>query len=110
MARLATIDKGGGLLTLIITLEVEPGQCDALVALIKEETLTFVRHQPGFVSCNLHRDAESTRIVNYGQWASRELYEQARSREEFKAFSRRVEALARRIEPVPYEVIFTETA
>src|ERR1051325_3158883 len=103
---MAVIKKGTNILTLIITIEVKPENCDALLDLIIEETETFVRHQPGFVSANLHRNAEKTRLTNYGQWASRELYEQARARGEFKAFSKRVEALAERLTPISYEVVF----
>jgi quinol monooxygenase YgiN len=104
----SVIAKGSDILTLIITIEVKPEKCDALLDLIVEETQTFVRHQPGFISANLHRNAESTRIVNYGQWGKRQLYEKARARDEFKAFSNRVEALAEKITPIAYEVVFTE--
>jgi quinol monooxygenase YgiN len=105
---MSVITKGTTILTLIITIEVKPENCDALLGLIIEETETFVRHQPGFISANLHRNAESTRLANYGQWESRELYEKARARDEFKAFSKRVEALAEKITPIAYDVVFTE--
>ena len=105
---MSVIAKGSDILTLIITIEVKPENCDALLDLIAEETQTFVRQQPGFVSANLHRNADSTRLVNYGQWESRQLYEKARARDEFKAFSKRVEALAEKITPIAYDVVFTE--
>ncbi|WP_280370466.1 antibiotic biosynthesis monooxygenase family protein [Nocardia wallacei] len=73
-------------------------------------TADFIARQPGFVSANLHRTADSTRLVNYGQWESRELYDQARARPEFQAFSARVNELADRVDPVACEVVFTKEA
>src|SRR5256885_1935534 len=105
---MSEITKGAKILTLIITLEVKPQNCDALLGVITRETLDFVRHQPGFISANFHRNADRTRLVNYGQWKSQALYDQARSREQFKAFSKQVEALAERIDVTAGEVIFTE--
>ena len=60
---MSTITKGAKILTLIITIEVKPENCDALLALIIEEAERFVRHQPGFVSANLHRNAESISVA-----------------------------------------------
>jgi quinol monooxygenase YgiN len=104
----AVITKGAKILTLIITIEVKPENCDALLDLIVQETQSFVRHQPGFISANLHRNAESRRIVNYGQWESPELYEKARAHHKFEEFSKRVEALVEKITPTAYDLVFTE--
>jgi quinol monooxygenase YgiN len=105
---MSVIAKERNIVTLIITLTVKPQNCDALLDLITHETKSFMSRQPGFISANLHRNAERTRIVNYGQWESRALYDVARSRDEFKALSQKVEALADSIDPVAYEVVFTE--
>jgi len=105
---MSVITKQPPILTLIITIDVEPRNCDALLDLIKRETTEFMQHQPGFISANLHRNAESTRLVNYGQWESRALYEQARERPEFKALSKKVEGLMRKLDVTACEVVFTE--
>ncbi|RDI49618.1 antibiotic biosynthesis monooxygenase family protein [Nocardia mexicana] len=105
---MSTITTQPGILTLIITLDVQPSRCDELIDEIQRTTMDFISRQPGFISANLHRTADSTRIVNYGQWENRELYARARSRPEFEAFSARVGELADRIDPVPCEVVFTE--
>jgi quinol monooxygenase YgiN len=105
---MSVITKQAHILTLIITIEVEPRNCDALLDLIMGEMTDFVRRQPGFISANLHRNAESTRLVNYGQWESQALYDQARSCDEFKALSKKAEALAKRIDVTACEVVFTE--
>jgi quinol monooxygenase YgiN len=105
---MSVIAKRAHILTLIIMIEVDPRNCDALLDLITGEVTDFVRRQPGFISANLHRNAESTRLVNYGQWESQALYDQARSHDEFKTLSRKAEALAKRIDVTACEVVFTE--
>jgi hypothetical protein len=55
----------------VITLNVKAGNFDALRDLVIKETCEFMRHQSGFISANLHRNAESTKLINYGQWESR---------------------------------------
>jgi quinol monooxygenase YgiN len=105
---MSLIKKGADILTLIIVIEVKPENFDALFELIVRETTEFVRHQPGFISANLHRSADSTQLINYGQWENQKIYEQARARDEFKAFSKQVEALAISINPIACDVVFTE--
>jgi quinol monooxygenase YgiN len=102
------IAERSGVFTLIITLEVQPENCDALVDAVARNSRDFMRHQPGFISTNLHRNADSTRVVNYAQWQSRELYEQARARAGFVELSERVNQLADRVDPIVCEVVFTE--
>jgi hypothetical protein len=59
---MSVIAKQPHILTLIIMIEVEPRNCDALLDLITGEMTNFVRRQPGFISANLHRNAGSTRL------------------------------------------------
>ncbi len=35
----------------------------------------MLRHQPGFISANLHRSLDGTKVINYAQWASRDAFE-----------------------------------
>ncbi|MFI5776379.1 antibiotic biosynthesis monooxygenase family protein [Nocardia sp. NPDC051570] len=93
-------------MTLIIVLDVKPENCEAPLELIERNTREFISQQPGFVSANLHRDAESTRLVNYAQWESGALYAQARAQAEFIAFSAQVAALTEHIEPIPCRPVF----
>jgi quinol monooxygenase YgiN len=102
------IAERSDIFTLIITLEVLPENCDALVDAVSRNARDFMRHQPGFVSTNLHRNADSTRVVNYAQWRSRELYEQARARDGFVELSERVNDLAEGVDPIVCEVVFIE--
>jgi quinol monooxygenase YgiN len=105
---MSRIAERSGVFTLIITLEVQPENCDALVDVVSRNARDFMRHQPGFISTNLHRSADSTRVVNYAQWQSRELYEQARARDGFVELSAHVNRLADSVDPTVCEVVFTE--
>jgi hypothetical protein len=65
---------------------------------------------PGFVSANIHRSLDGTRVVNYAQWRRVEDFEAmlqtARAQEHMQAATR----LAERIEPHMYRVVFTNAA
>lgn len=34
-----------------------------------------MKHQPGFISANIHRSLDGVRVVNYAQWKSKEAFE-----------------------------------
>ncbi|MEA5367461.1 antibiotic biosynthesis monooxygenase family protein [Amycolatopsis sp., V23-08] len=65
-----TIDTEAKLTTLINVFTVEPARQHELVDLLTEATEETMRHQPGFVSANIHAGADGTRVVNYAQWES----------------------------------------
>jgi heme-degrading monooxygenase HmoA len=35
-----------------------------------------MRHQPGFISPNIRRSLDGTRVANYAQWKSKEAFEE----------------------------------
>lgn len=105
---MSVIEKRPDVLTLVTVLEVEPHNCGKLLALIERFTSEFISHQHGFISANLHLSPDRTRIIDYGQWASGDLYARARAREEFRTFTKSVSALAERVDPVSCHVVFTE--
>jgi hypothetical protein len=59
-----TIDPTPPLLTLINVHEVTPEKQAKLLQLLADATEKVMRHQPGFVSVNIHRSVDSTRVVN----------------------------------------------
>lgn len=61
------IDATRTMLTLVVTIQVEPELIDQKVDRIRELTHGFARH-PGFVSCSIHKSTDNTRIVEYIQW------------------------------------------
>jgi heme-degrading monooxygenase HmoA len=72
---LATIENGRELLTLINVFTVKPEDQQKLVDLLIEATDKTMRGQPGFISANIHKSFDGTRVVNYAQWRSRQDFE-----------------------------------
>ncbi len=48
---------------------VQPGEADALLAQLSAEA-TAAKSAPGFISANLHRSKDGSRVANYAQWRS----------------------------------------
>ncbi len=55
---------------LINTFVVDPDRCEELLALLSRATEEVIRQLPGFVSANLHKSLDGTRVANYAQWKS----------------------------------------
>ena len=69
MSDVSTITEDDGSMTLVNVFTVEPGSQQELVDVLVEATGTMVR-MPGFISANIHRSVDGTRVVNYAQWRS----------------------------------------
>ena len=54
---------------------VEPGRQAALVDLLADATIAVINRFPGYVSANIHRSLDGTKVVNYAQWCRVEDYE-----------------------------------
>jgi quinol monooxygenase YgiN len=70
-----TIDRKNDVVTLINVFAVEPEHRQHLVDLLVEATEAVMKKQPGFVSANIHKSLDGTRVANYAQWKSREQFE-----------------------------------
>jgi len=95
------------LVTQIVTIDVEPGQQDEVLAILKDRA-NFMATQPGFVSIALHRSLDGRHIVNYVQWVSRELLQAAHHSPEFRKRWPEVSAQTTSAQPVLYEVSHIE--
>jgi quinol monooxygenase YgiN len=102
-----TIDPRSGLCTLINVFTVEPERQEALVKLLEEATEQVMRHLPGFVSANLHRGLDGTRVANYAQWESREHFEAMLRNPRAQEHMRAAAAMVQKFEPHLYEVAST---
>jgi quinol monooxygenase YgiN len=71
----STIRADAQVVTLINVFTVEPDKQQHLVELWQRATDEVMRHLPGFVSANVHRSLDGTKVVNYAQWQSREAFE-----------------------------------
>ena len=77
-----TTDKN--LVTLINVFTVEPEHQQRLVDIFVEAGEAMSK-KPGFISANIHKSLDGTRVINYVQW---------RSQEDLKAISNNPEATA----------------
>ena len=60
---------------LINVFTVEPADQQRLVEVLVEATGAVMSKQPGFVSANIHRSLDGTRVTDYAQWRSLEAFE-----------------------------------
>lgn len=72
---MTTISKDSKLVTPINVFTVEPDRQQQLVDLLIQATETSMRYVPGFVSANIHRSFDGTKVANYAQWRSVEDFE-----------------------------------
>jgi antibiotic biosynthesis monooxygenase (ABM) superfamily enzyme len=60
--------------TLINVFTVDPVDQQRLVEAWQRATDDVMRHLPGFVSANVHRSLDGSKVVNYAQWESSEAF------------------------------------
>ena len=61
--------------TLVNVFTVDPTRQNELVAAWQASTDEVIRHLPGFVSANIHRSLDGTKVVNYAQWENRQAFQ-----------------------------------
>lgn len=105
---MTTISAERQLVTLINVFTVEPERQQALVDLLAQVTQEVMNKQPGFVSANLHKSLDGTRVTNYAQWRSRADFEAMLKNPEALHHMRQVAQIASRAEPILYEVAFID--
>lgn len=70
---MTVIAKDHGVVSIDVVVP-EPAATGAVLADLERATETLMR-RPGFVSANLHRSKDGTRVANYVQWRSRADFE-----------------------------------
>ncbi|HEX8671593.1 MAG TPA: antibiotic biosynthesis monooxygenase family protein [Longimicrobium sp.] len=103
------IRTDAGVMTLINVFTVAPERQQELLDVLVEATECVMRHQPGFVSANLHRSHDGTRIVNYAQWRSREDFEAMLRDPRARPHMSQAASLAQ-FDPIVCEVAFVDHA
>lgn len=101
---MTTIARGAKCVTLINVFTVEPAKQQQLVDFLVGATETTMRHLPGFISANIHKSLDGTRVVNYAQWRSVEDFQAMLNTPEAVPHMRHASALAVSLEPKLYEV------
>jgi quinol monooxygenase YgiN len=94
--------------TLINVFTVAPEDQQRLVDVLVDATQTVMRKQPGFISANIHRSLDGTRVTNYAQWQSREALEAMLRDREAAEHMGEAAKIAERFEPHLYEVSFVD--
>jgi quinol monooxygenase YgiN len=105
MTRIATEQD---VVTLVNVFTVEPERQQRVVDLLVEATRTVVGQVPGFVSANIHRSLDGTKVVNYAQWRRQADLKAMLRDPAAQAHLRTAGELATSVEPHLYEVIFTD--
>ena len=108
-ASMTTIDKDSKLVTLINIFTVEPAKQQQLVDLLIHATDTSMRQLPGFISANIHRSLDGTKVANYAQWRSVADFQAMQKNPAAKPHMEQAAALAK-FEPGLYEVVDTQSA
>jgi heme-degrading monooxygenase HmoA len=98
------ISKDNPVVTLINVFSVEPDKQQELVDLLIHATKATMRHLPGFISANIHKSFDGTRVVNYAQWRTKEDFEAMLRDPNAGPHMKQAAALAK-FEPHLYEVV-----
>jgi heme-degrading monooxygenase HmoA len=70
----STISADTPLVTLVNVFTVDPADQQHLIELWQRATNELISHLPGFISANIHRSLDGTKVINYAQWESREAF------------------------------------
>ena len=69
-----------------------------------------MKYQPGYVSANIHKSLDGTRVTNYAQWRSREAFEAMLKDSEANVHMQEAARIGERFEPHLYDVSFVDEA
>ena len=107
---MATIATDQDVVTLVNVFVVSPEQQQRLADVLAEATRSVMNRFPGYVSANIHRSLDGTRVVNYAQWRRVEDFEAMVRDPSAQEHMRSASKLATSFEPHLYEVVFTDRA
>ncbi len=107
---MTTISTQHDVVTLINVFTVAPEDQQRLLDLLVEATESVMNGLPGFVSANLHKSLDGTKVTNYAQWRSREDFEAMLQNPEAMMHIGEAARIAERFEPHLYEVSFVDEA
>jgi heme-degrading monooxygenase HmoA len=105
---MVTISKDNDVVTLINVFTVAPEDQQRLVDVLVDATQAVMRKQQGFISANIHRSLDGTRVTNYAQWQSREAFEAMLRDREAAEHMGEAARIAEGFEPHLYEVSYVD--
>ncbi|MBA2305562.1 MAG: antibiotic biosynthesis monooxygenase [Acidobacteria bacterium] len=101
---MTTIAKDPRVLTLVNVFTVKAENQQELVQLLIDATEQTMRHLPGFISANIHRSFDGTKVINYAQWQSKEDFEAMQQNPGAAPHMKKAAALAS-FDPILCEVV-----
>ena len=104
-----TIDPAAHVMTLVNVFTVEPANQQRLIDLLVEATEHTMKRLSGFVSANIHRSADGTKVINYAQWRSAQDFDAMRQHPEAARHMQEASSLAK-VDPIVCEVVASMTA
>ena len=107
MTRITT-DKN--LVTHINVFTVSPENQQQLVDLLVEAAQSTIRKLPGYISNNVHKSLDGTKVTTYAQWRSQADFEAMLQSPEFAPQFGALSQLVTGFEPHLYEVVFVDEA
>ncbi len=99
------ISKDANLVTVINKFSVEPENHKRLLQLL-DDLRAVVEKQPGFISANVHKSFEGTRIVSYAQWNTKEDYQAVYTNSDAKFILEEIKKISKFSWNL-YEVVYT---
>ena len=107
---MATIATEQRVITLVNVFTVSPERQQEVVDELVEATRSGQSVHHSYISANIHRSLDGTRVVNYAQWRRVEYFQAMPGDEAATEHRNRAEQLAVSIEPHLYEVVFADQA
>jgi quinol monooxygenase YgiN len=105
----STIRAEDPIVVLINVFTCQPQDQQRLVEAWQRGTDEVMRYQPGFISANIHRSLDGTKVVNYAQWASQDAFEASLRNPEAASYFRELAQIAPP-DPVLTEVVSVHRA
>ena len=101
---ITSISPGTKILTAINVISVLPKDQARVVELLSRASDVLGKTQAGFISANIHRSHDGTKVVNYVQWRSKQDFDSVFSNAEFMELYGQVKGLGQP-DPHTYEVV-----
>ncbi|CAN5354953.1 antibiotic biosynthesis monooxygenase [soil metagenome] len=103
------IRVGAPVVTLVNVFTVAEGRQVQLIDILDRATRQVMRHLPGFVSANIHRSLDGTKVVNYAQWQTVDAFQAMLANPEARSHMQEATSIATAA-PALYEVASVQQA
>lgn len=85
-----------------------PQDQDEVIKILIDLTEEAMKHQPGFISANIHRSYDGSAVLNYAQWRSAEHWKTAMQKPEIQEHTKLVQKYTKK--PLLYQVVHVTNA